>query len=331
MKVFEGAGMLLSIVAFLFSFSVNAVPATPVPEGNLLLQQPSNSSHIDSLLKTDNGLFRYAIEYDDNKPLNSISMLMNAVDALGQLALKNHRDRSGHFHFTLPTYRTVRIDVVTIPPATTFLNEVATLCIYSGMLDVIRKRKYKTVQLTCAWDMVDIMEVFITNPTTAATASNATEPGDPLSATNTTTDAAATTADPILNQLEPRFGYYPYSRRLDVPLTFLTLMYTHVMFSKESATDIVPRCYTDPGPEWDACMIFPADGAIRTRPPYLEYRYVIQTLRQVPSWLIQHGRFAELAIAIWVDNIDLGGAVLLKGKPDQSVGPGLNNASVSQA
>ncbi|KAL8721555.1 MAG: hypothetical protein Q9181_007684, partial [Wetmoreana brouardii] len=287
------------------AFSVNAVPATPVLNGELLLQQASNFSRLGSLTAGNDGPFGYAFRFHDDKPLNSISMLMNSVDALAQLALKNHRDRSSHFHFTIPAYPTVRIDVVTIPPATDFLNEVATYCIYYGMVEVVQQRKYEAVELTCSWFNVDVMEVFITNPNApTTTAHNATEPSESLSATNTTTDAAAT-ADAMLNALRPRFWYFDHGHILNIPVTFINIMYALARFSKQSATDIVPRCYTDPGPEWEGSMVFPADGPIRSRPPYLEYRYVIQTLRQIPAWMLQHGKFAELAMSFWVDGIHL--------------------------
>ena len=51
---------------------------------------------------------------------------------------------------------------------------------------------------------------------------------------------------------------------------------------------------------------------IRTRPPFFEYRWLIETLRQLPGFLIQQSRFAETSIGIVVDGVHVGNGVLEK-------------------
>ncbi|KAL8691750.1 MAG: hypothetical protein Q9218_003099 [Villophora microphyllina] len=242
---------------------------------------------------------------------------MNGVDALAQIALKDHTARSSGYHFHLQNYAHVFITVSPLGSASTFDNDIATLCIYYGIEDMVRKRKYKEAELDCYWDNVEIARVVINDPITT-TSNTVASNSFAIPTVNNTTDALSQIDDPIVKAVRPRFGYFPDGIIIDIPTACLTVMYSLAKFSRQRATDAVPRCSTDPGPEWNACMVFPADGPIRTRPPFLEYRWVIESIRQIPEWMKRHGRFANLAISFWVDGINLGGGILVKGKPWQA-------------
>ncbi len=56
--------------------------------------------------------------------------------------------------------------------------------------------------------------------------------------------------------------------------------------------------------------------SIRTRPPFFEYRWAIEAVRQMPGFLLQQRRFAELGIRVIVDGVRVGTALLEKGEPD---------------
>ena len=60
-------------------------------------------------------------------------------------------------------------------------------------------------------------------------------------------------------------------------------------------------------------MQFVEVGAHRTRPPFFDYRYVINTVRQITAWMMSQGPFREIGMALVVDRINLGtGLFLLK-------------------
>ena len=54
----------------------------------------------------------------------------------------------------------------------------------------------------------------------------------------------------------------------------------------------------------------------RTRPPFFEYRWLIESLRQLPAFLLQQGRFAEISMGIVVDGVHVGNGLLEKAVPD---------------
>ncbi len=53
-----------------------------------------------------------------------------------------------------------------------------------------------------------------------------------------------------------------------------------------------------------------------TRPPYFEYRWLIETLRNMPAFMIQQGRLAESSIGIVVDTVHVGDRLLRNGTFD---------------
>ncbi|KAL8724617.1 MAG: hypothetical protein Q9166_007849 [cf. Caloplaca sp. 2 TL-2023] len=190
------------------------------------------------------------------------------------------------------------------------MNWVASLCIYYGIEDIIRQLVYKEVTILCEWNDIEMVEVSI------RAASPSTDSANAASTPNTTKSTMS-----LLDTLQPHFFYVRDAETLDYTVAMITIMYSITFLSRLSKTAVVPQTYTDPGPHWDASILFPGDGP---RPPsdqphFLEYRWVIGTLRLVPNFMIRNRRFAELGIAFDVDNVYLGSALLQKGKPHQDI------------
>lgn len=200
-------------------------PATTSGDGNSILYQAANLTLLNSVPKiNDHGRFSLRV-YLMNTRLNSISMMMNALDALAIISVENQVDRSLGLHFHLPSHPSVRIDVVPDYPARDVLNEVATLCIYYGMADMLKNRRFTEVALGCVWDGVEVAIVSITRATS--------------STTNVIPNTIVTADDSSSNTLQPSFFYIPDAATLDITVAFMTLMDALVRFSRVSKTDIV--------------------------------------------------------------------------------------------
>lgn len=296
-------------MAFLRSFTLlsaatltylsNAAPAAPSKDGiDAVLQQASNFS------LANHPHFDIRIHPRANMPVNSLSMLVNALDALTAIGLTDHRTRSPPMHFYSPGNPHVIIDVNPKRPATTILNELATLCIYYGIADMAGRRQYTEAVFDCLWDNVYVAEVIISNRGRLATASNTTTTGS---------------LKPLGDQFQPRFFYLANAKNIDLATAFVTAMNAIRTFSSRGSTEVVAGyIYTDPGPQWDASIVFPdAHRPVRRLPPYLEYRYVIFSKRLALIYMFEHRRIAELGITFRIDDVYLGSALLIKGKPDQ--------------
>ncbi|KAL8773764.1 MAG: hypothetical protein Q9209_001532 [Squamulea sp. 1 TL-2023] len=242
--------------------------------------------------------------------VNPFVLLLDAVDALAVIGLKDSKGRTPRTNFQLAKYPTVAIVVQPTGSAADVMNWSATLCIYYGVEQVLKRQAYQEVTIYCAWNHQERIQVSI------RTVSSEIHTDTTASGLNTTQPTSA-----VFDTFHPRFFYVRNPTALDYTVTMITIMYSIMYLSRLSKTSVIPRTYTDAGPDWDACIIFIGDGPSPSsdHPPYLECRWVIETLGMIPSFMIQQRRFAELGMTFWVDNRYLGGGLLQKGKPDEAI------------
>jgi len=281
----------------------NAAAVSPSTGGHPLFQQASNFSY-------SNTRIRVAIDYEDQIHLNYIGMLNVALTALATLAMADVAAREEETHFDS---RDVVLEVEPRGRRSEYPIEAAILCIYYGVEDVIRRQRWSKVAFGCFWDNVLVAMVSIEYGPRAAWNLSVQGSALALNATDAT--------DLSLNGLEPSFHYTPGGKIVPVPLVFITLMNAIVAFAYFGRMDLLrSRCFTDPGPRWDASMVFSGATSVRTEPPFLQYQWIIRTLLRLPRYMLLRGRFAEISMDFRVDNTILGNALLGAGKPRQSAG-----------
>ncbi|KAI4280560.1 MAG: hypothetical protein L6R38_004356 [Xanthoria sp. 2 TBL-2021] len=258
-----------------------------------------------------------------NTRIDAIPMFYVAVEALATIALQGPRGRTPTVLFRLSRYPAVAIDLIPKYPATDMTNEVATLCIYYGIEDMARHRDYRESYLGCEWDHIEVATIRVWSPARSSRADQPQDGADDPSLGDTITNLTAL----LRTNLQPHF-FYPYdASELDTTLVFITVMNALMRFSWMSIADPVGQCWIEPGPAWDASIVLSENNLPRSRPPILEVRWVLETLRLVPTHMRQSRRWAELGIVFQVDGIYLGNAKLQKGKPQQTVSPGSNAAT----
>ena len=166
MQFSKGTGTILCIAALSYLPTASAVTIN-LSERSLLQRPSSNSlanfANVTSLSEYPSPHFAAQLGFGDVR-LRSTSLLMNAVEALATLALKDQTAGSSGSHFQADRYSDVVIDVEPQHPATDVLNEVALLCISYGIGHVIRRREYKNAEITCFWDAVVVALVHFERP-----------------------------------------------------------------------------------------------------------------------------------------------------------------------
>lgn len=218
-------------------------------------------------------------------------MFYVAAEALATIALQGLRGRTRTVLFRLSRYPAVAIGLIPKYPATDMTNEVATLCIYYGIEDMARHREHRESYLSCEWDHVGVATIRVWSRARNSRAYQPHDGADDPSIGDTMTNMTAL----LRPDVQPHF-FYPYNAsQLDVTLVFITVMNALMRFSWMSIADPVGQYWTEPGPAWDAFIVLP-NNLPRSRPPVLEVRWVLETLRLVPSHMRQSRRWAELAV-----------------------------------
>ncbi|KAL8800268.1 MAG: hypothetical protein Q9182_005292 [Xanthomendoza sp. 2 TL-2023] len=299
----ESIVLLLYIACLLYHS--NALPGTP---RKLSSQRVPDVLQLDPHYTGLNGdRLSVDVETHHGTHVNPFTLLLNAVDALATIGSQDMNGRSPSYSFQLTKYPNVIIEVKPSPSAADLLNWVASLCIYHGIEDVLRKKLYVEVDIICHWNVDEIVGVSIRDSSSRAAS---------VSASNTTQSNVN-----VSDTLQSSFFYVSDGMALDYNSAMITLMYSIMYLSRLDKREMVPRTYTDPGPHWDASIVFPGDGPQPPKdpPPFLECGWVIGTLKMAPDYMIQQRKFAELAIKFRANNVDLGHALLQKGKPFQAI------------
>ena len=63
--------------------------------------------------------------------------------------------------------------------------------------------------------------------------------------------------------------------------------------------------------DWDTSVRFHSG---RTQPPFCDYGWLIETVRQISSFMLQEKMVAEISIRIIVDGVYVGNGLLEKGR-----------------
>ncbi|KAL8671473.1 MAG: hypothetical protein Q9168_004023 [Polycauliona sp. 1 TL-2023] len=320
----RNASLLLLFSTFFLSHHLsNAAPA-PAPatppsstSGNSIIRQEGTYAPVQNLSSTLAVAESIDIDFifkQPNSPINAVFMLMNAVDALANLALEDYAGRSPPLQFTAPDYPGVVINMMPRGRETTVRHEVAVQCLGRGIIELVRTQRFLEVTLGCEWDDEEVLAIEIFKAASAS-AKKADANDIPTNNNDNNNNNATTTLDNLNAIIDPNFAYLPDGSNLGLTLIFVTIIDALAKFARHKSDESLGRSYTDPGPQWDASLLITGDGPIRSRPPYMEYRWMILSLRRAPRFMVQRRRFAELVVGVEVDGVVLGTALLQKGKP----------------
>ncbi|KAI4272227.1 MAG: hypothetical protein LQ337_005451 [Flavoplaca oasis] len=245
----------------------------------------------------------------ETHPVGPTSILVTAVDALTAIGLRDYTAQSSpqEMRFQTPAWSEVTVNVIPKPPTVNILNQLATLCIYYGVANMAEYNEFVEAKFECLWDNVNVADVHVRRK----------RPGPAVDITPSPIDSTEILTEAIQTQ----FSYIEDSQPIPTIIAFITAMNAIKSFSLKGPNEImIGSLFTDPGPHWDASIIYP-DGSghrpIRRQPPFLKYRYALMSMRPALLFMLQHRRFAEIVFLFIVDGVRLGDALLIKGKPDR--------------
>ena len=256
---------------------------------------------------------------DEDLPI--MSVLMNAVSALADLAHEPYRWRLQGFHVAnLPDYTDIDINIQPVAPATDLEVRFAIFGIYFVVYDMIKTRKFKISDYDMYLDKEVIGRVTINNrkrPTLARRSllgpaqSFPNQAHSVLNETATSMNVTPPIFDPGLQQY---FEYLPGLADEDLlaPSMFVTLLAVLKDIAQYPELDVVKPFISGASGFKIRLQIM---GMIppRTEPPFLLYSNLIDTLRKIPDFMVKNAKFRGITILISFGDEFIGQGVLKKG------------------
>lgn len=257
--------------------------------------------------------------------LNIISLLMNTVHGLANLAHQPFRKRIPGFHVDiLPWYADLDISIQPATPARDIEVQVAVTALYYVVYNMIDTKTFKNAAFTILWDGSVVGQIQINK---AAGPSRTVSAGfntpqisseQPIPLLNDTIATHRTTNHSLREEgLSLFYSYFPQGRIMSFQEVFVTLMAALKCLSPFPSAQVVEPFQTG-ARGYVARMQFYGAETPRTEPPFLTYAILIETVRQMPFHMMESKLFAELQVVIAYDDELVGQAVLQNGPPELS-------------
>ena len=251
-----------------------------------------------------------------NVKLPSIPVLMNALDGLADLAHLDSKSRIRGYHVpTVPNYRDIDIGIHPPWPETDFEAQYAVYGLYCVIYNMITTKTFLNSTFGLGQDGMNWVTIVINKRSKSATIPEA-EVNLASTSENGNLSLVANTNSTAENDDR---GLQYFFKLLDEQIApqdvFITIMATLKNVAQEEDEEIVDPFRSGALGFTIRFQSLPLRKP-RTAPPYLTYKYLIDTIKHIPGYMIKERKFAALMIVISFGKEVIGEAVLEKGTPE---------------
>ena len=249
---------------------------------------------------------------DEDLPI--ISVLMNALSALADLAHEDYRWRiQGYNVPNLPDFTDVIIKIQPAAPFTDLEVRFAIFGIYYIVYDMVKKRKFKVSDYNLYWADVAVGRVTISNRVRPTVAKRDEFNFAQASTNQTRFFSNESQADPLLQTF---FEYLskPEVGKLPAPTVFVTLLAALKNLAIFPETDVV-RPFSTGALGFTIRLNILEMEHPRTEPPFFLYGNLIDTIKKIPTFMLDNRKFAEIFIVIMSEDLFIGEGTIQKGIP----------------
>lgn len=311
---------------------VAIISASELP--SFILNGFSSSQSSPRLVGGDDPRFSLKIEYGETK-LPPTPVLMNAVGQystfLSQSLPKGSTDSEiflelsaryaamdflgpvqQHHGIVLPAYQQVEIAVIPVRHATTNQVRLVIWAIYASVMEMVFSKRWVESEVEVRWEDRAQAHIYFTRPL-----------DDPLDSNNRTQDPTAISARETLNntlrpanaQFDWLPSYKPDAQKLQAKDVFLLALGAIKLVAPHPVTEKIT------GPFHVGSALIDANLQIylhqrrvpRPVPPFFQYGHVLEAVRRIPGWELEHRRFAELFVSIEAFRRPVGWMMMEKG------------------
>lgn len=256
-------------------------------------------------------------------PLNIITVLMNTVNGLANLAHQPFQKRIPGFHVDiLPWYADLDISIQPAGAGRDVEVQVAVTALYFVVYGMIKDKVFHDADFDIVWDGDVVGHIRITKAVGSSRivgggfSKSQISSEQPVLLGNDTIAADLTASSGLLGDgIHLHFHYLPDGARMSFQEVFVTLMAALKSLSHFPSAHVVEPFRTG-ARGFDARLQFYGDDTPRTEPPFLTYALLIDTVRQIPFYMVDSKKFAELQVVVVVDEELVGQALLERGPPE---------------
>ena len=254
--------------------------------------------------------------------LSSSSCLMNAVNAMMQLALENVTEPIRVRDFIDPDYSEVVIEPIVFNSRRMVEARFLLWGVWEGIMWMIHNRSFRDLMIGAHWDGTLMSNIWIRgnrrqlsvaggNDTLGITALSPKRSTHNATVVSTQglnmVDARNSLNDPHLTVSVTHVGV-----ALGITEAFIAIFAALEYMAHFPSTDEVVGFRTSPEGEDTTIGVVEHPRAHVTGPPFLEFRWAILGIAQIPRWLLRQRRFTEVVMEIFVDRVSLGEGFLSK-------------------
>ncbi|KAL8823963.1 MAG: hypothetical protein Q9191_005409 [Dirinaria sp. TL-2023a] len=287
----------------LISHSTGVTSAALVNAGSTTTSFPSfNTTSVGLPIVPVDRYFAVESEFSD-APIDELSCLMFGVNVMADLALKNWIDSTPAFRSDLlPKYPLAYVDVQPEPPHTDIPNRFLIWGFEMALREYIIRPEFDEAQFHLMYrnKRVGTIKFLSTLVPSRETAENSTFAHRSVNNTSSTPFLAASSEKPHII-----IDYFASARVLDRDSVFLAVYATlkAVAFPRASSISTVPF-QIRPGAGRNIKIGFSSND-FAGQSPELQYRWIIEALREVPDWMVENV-FKEVMMYVYFENLLVG-------------------------
>lgn len=266
---------------------------------------------------------RFTTDYQQGQDmLSATSCLMNAVNAMMELALENFTEPIRPRNYVDPAYPEVLIVAVALAPAQSIEVRYLLWGIWEGIRWMINHQSFRDLVIRTYWDGMLMCHIWIKGAwRPLSIAGNNNTLGLTAWSEKVLTHNGTVESTQGLRMIDVRNPLNDQHLTISVTLIGEPLGITEVFIAIFAAleymghfpsTDEVAGFHISPDDEDTMVGIIENTRAPAVRPPFLEYQWVILSVGQVPGYMLRQRRFTEVVFEIAVDGVTLGEGFLSK-------------------
>ena len=267
---------------------------------------------------------RFSVIYQQGETrLSATSSLMNAVNAMMELALENFTDPIVVRNYVAQGYAEVMIVPMALRVGQRVQARFLLWGVWEGIRWMINHRNFRDLLIRAHWNGIPVCTIWIRG---ALEKLNAASRNDTLSlivrSENISIHDSMAVSPQGLRKVDVRnplndqhltISVIDIGMRLRIMEVFIAVFAALEYMAHFPSTDEVAEFEIFPDDDDTVIGVVEDARAPAAIPPYLEYQWVILSMAQIPEYMLQvQRRFTEVVVEIAVDGAPVGEAFLIR-------------------